>query len=69
MPPSTAFCSASCTLGLVGVMTMAFTPWVIIDSIAAISPSSSVPLVPWAKISSTSGWSLFHSLAASTIVS
>ena len=55
MPPSTAFCSASCTFGLVGVMTMAFTPCVIIDSIAAISPSSSVPLAPCAKIISTSG--------------
>ena len=55
MPPSTAFCRASCTFGLVGVMAIACTPWVIIDSIAAISPSSSVPLAPWAKISSTSG--------------
>ena len=69
MPASTAFCRASWTFGLVGVMAMAFTSWVIIDSMAAISPSSSVPLLPWAKISSTSGCSSFHVLAASTIVS
>ena len=69
MPLSTAFCSASCTFGLVGVITIAFTPWVPIDSIALISPSSSVPLVPCAKTSSTLLWSLFHVLAASTIVS
>ena len=69
MPASTASWSASCTFGLVGVMAMACTPWVTIDSMASISPSSSVPLSPWAKISSTSGWSSFHALAASTMVS
>ena len=43
-------------------MAMASTSWVTIDSMAAISPSSSVPLSPWAKSSSTSGWSSFHVL-------
>ena len=69
MPLSTASWSALSTLGLVGVMAMAFTPWVTIDSMAAIWPSSSVPLSPWANSSSASGWPAFHSLAASTIVS
>ncbi len=69
MPASTASWSASCTFGLVGVTAIASTPWVIIDSMAVISPSSSVPLSPWAKITSTSGWSSFHAFAASTMVS
>ena len=60
---------ASCTLGLVGVITIAFTPWVIIDSMASISPSSSVPLEPWAKIDLDVGVILVPVLAASTMVS
>ena len=69
IPAAVALSSAAWTFGLVGVMAIAFTPWVIIDSMAAISPSSSVPLLPWAKTSSTSGWSLAHVLAASTMMS
>ena len=46
MPASTAFWSSSWTFGLVGVIAIAFTPWVTIDWIALISPSSSVPLDP-----------------------
>ena len=55
IPAAVALSRAAWTFGLVGVMAIAFTPWVIIDSIAAISPSSSVPLLPWAKTGSTSG--------------
>jgi len=39
--------SAPCTLGLVGVIAIAFTCCVIMFSMMAISPSSSVPLLPW----------------------
>ena len=48
IPASTAFWSSVWRFGLVGVIAMPFTPCEIIDSIAAISPSSSVPLLPWA---------------------
>ena len=46
IPASTAFCSSSATFGLVGVIAIASTPWVTNDWIAAITPSSSVPLLP-----------------------
>ena len=69
MPASTAFCSASATFGLVGVIAIASTCWVMNDSIAAISPSSSVPLLPWAKTTSAPASSASHSLAASTMMS
>ena len=69
IPASTAACRASCTLGLVGVMTIACTPCVTIDSMALISPSSSVALAPWANTRLTSGWSCAQALAESTMVS
>ena len=69
IPAAVALSSAAWTFGLVGVIAMAFTPCVTIDSIAAISPSSSVPLLPWANTTSTSGWSASQVFAASTIVS
>ena len=69
MPASTAFCSSSATFGLVGVIAIASTPCVTNDWIAAISPSSSVPLLPWAKTTSAPGSFASHSLAASTMMS
>ena len=43
-----ALSSAADTAGLVGVMAMPFTPWATMFWIAAISPASSVPLLPLA---------------------
>jgi hypothetical protein len=47
MPALTALARAAWTLGLVGVIAIAFTCCTIMFSMIAISPSSSVPLLPW----------------------
>ena len=43
-----ALSSVADTAGLVGVIAMPFTPWASMFWIAAISPASSVPLLPLA---------------------
>ena len=67
MPALTALSSAACTFGLVGVIAMAFTSCTIMFSMMAISPSSSVPLLPWPKMTSTSACSASYFLTASTM--
>ena len=59
-----ALSSAVDTAGLVGVIAIPFTPWATMFWIAAISPASSVPLLPCAKITFAPGVALSHFLAA-----
>ena len=47
-PALIALSSAADTAGLVGVIAMPLTPWATMFWIAAISPASSVPLLPLA---------------------
>ena len=69
MPALTALSSAVCTAGLVGVIAMALTPFAIMFSMVLISPSSSVPLLPWPKMTSTSACSASYFFTASTMMS
>ena len=59
-----ALSSAPETAGLVGVIAIPFTPCATMFWIAAISPASSVPLLPWAKITFAPGVAASHFFAA-----
>ena len=59
-----ALSSALLTAGLVGVMAMPLTPFATMSWIAAISPASSVALLPWAYETVAPGCALSHFFAA-----
>ena len=63
-PAARALFSAGTTAALVGVIAMPLTPWATRFWIAAISPASSVPLLPWAKSTFAPGCALSHFFAA-----
>ena len=68
-PASTALSRAGCTCGPVGVTAIPLTPCATIDSMRAICALVVVAGgLPWPVISSTSGWSAAHALAASSMV-
>ena len=63
-PAFRALLRAGTTAALVGVIAMPFTPCATMFWIAAISPASSVPLLPWPKITVAPGVAASHFFAA-----